>query len=274
MIASDNFDSMRKNKGGYIVKLFGKKTLAMILSIAMVLSVCSMSVFAGGAITLTVGGTQDVSVTLAEGESVSWSASDGDVTVAAGENGAATITGAAAGDATVTATITSSVEGAQPRTETWNVTVTVPASGVTMSQSTASIVIKGSVDLDATVAPDNATNKNVTWTSSDSNVATVSSSGVVTGVNVGTATITATAESNSEAKATCTVTVGKATVVSAVGTVGLTMGLTPSFTLASRIILMVLMFAGRLGGLTFILSLAEKRSHPLVERPSGKVLIG
>ena len=63
-------------------------------------------------------------------------------------------------------------------------------------------------------------------------------------------------------------------VVSAVGTVGLTMGLTPSFTLASRIILMVLMFAGRLGGLTFILSLAEKRSHPLVERPSGKVLIG
>jgi trk system potassium uptake protein TrkH len=63
-------------------------------------------------------------------------------------------------------------------------------------------------------------------------------------------------------------------VVSAVGTVGLTMGLTPSFTLASRIILMILMFAGRLGGLTFILSLAEKRSHPLVERPSGKVLIG
>jgi len=37
---------------------------------------------------------------------------------------------------------------------------------------------------------------------------------------------------------------------------------------------MVLMFAGRLGGLTFILSLAEKRSHPPVERPSGKVLIG
>jgi len=63
-------------------------------------------------------------------------------------------------------------------------------------------------------------------------------------------------------------------VISAVGTVGLSMGLTPYFSLASRIILMVLMFAGRLGGLTFILSLAEKRSHPPVERPSGKVLIG
>ena len=63
-------------------------------------------------------------------------------------------------------------------------------------------------------------------------------------------------------------------VVSAVGTVGLSMGLTPDFSAVSRVILMVLMFAGRLGGLTFILSLAEKRSHPPVERPSGKVLIG
>lgn len=63
-------------------------------------------------------------------------------------------------------------------------------------------------------------------------------------------------------------------VVSAVGTVGLTMGITPNLSLASRIILMVLMFAGRLGGLSFILSLAEKRAHPPVERPAGKVLIG
>lgn len=63
-------------------------------------------------------------------------------------------------------------------------------------------------------------------------------------------------------------------VVSAVGTVGLSMGVTPTLSHISRIILMVLMFAGRLGGLTFILSLAEKRSHPPVERPAGKVLIG
>lgn len=63
-------------------------------------------------------------------------------------------------------------------------------------------------------------------------------------------------------------------VVSAVGTVGLSMGATPNLSVISRIVLMILMFAGRLGGLTFILSLAEKRSHPPVERPLGKVLIG
>ena len=63
-------------------------------------------------------------------------------------------------------------------------------------------------------------------------------------------------------------------VVSAVGTVGLSMGVTPSLSIPAKIMLMLLMFAGRLGGLTFILSLAERRSHPPVERPSGKVLIG
>lgn len=63
-------------------------------------------------------------------------------------------------------------------------------------------------------------------------------------------------------------------VVSALGTVGLSMGITTSLSLGSRIVLMMLMFAGRLGGLTFILSLAEKRSHPHVERPTGKILIG
>ncbi len=63
-------------------------------------------------------------------------------------------------------------------------------------------------------------------------------------------------------------------IVSAVGTVGLSMGVTPTLSVFSKIMLMLLMFAGRLGGLTFILSLAEKRSHPPVERPLGKVLIG
>ncbi len=52
--------------------------------------------------------------------------------------------------------------------------------------------------------------QSVTWSSSDENVATVNSSGRVTGVNEGTAIITATSTYNSRLKATCTVTVTKA----------------------------------------------------------------
>ena len=60
--------------------------------------------------------------------------------------------------------------------------------------------------LTATVEPDNATNQNVTWSSSDPSVATVAN-GVVTAVGAGTATITATAADGSGKTAACTVTV-------------------------------------------------------------------
>ena len=63
-------------------------------------------------------------------------------------------------------------------------------------------------------------------------------------------------------------------VCSAVGTVGLTLGVTPQLGAVSRLILILLMYAGRLGGLTFVLLFSERRSEPPIERPAGKILIG
>jgi uncharacterized repeat protein (TIGR02543 family) len=60
--------------------------------------------------------------------------------------------------------------------------------------------------LTATVLPENVTNKNVTWTSSDANIATVDNTGTVTGVSEGTASITVTTQDGNKT-ATCNVKV-------------------------------------------------------------------
>lgn len=93
---------------------------------------------------------------------------------------------------------------------------TVAVTGVTLSQTEAALNIGESVTLTPTVTPDDATDKTVTWTSSDATVATVSDEGVVTAVATGTATITVTATNGTDdtaddKTATCTVTVAEPT---------------------------------------------------------------
>jgi uncharacterized protein YjdB len=88
---------------------------------------------------------------------------------------------------------------------------TVSVTGVTLDQETLTLTAGGDTgNLTATVAPANATNKNVTWTSDDESIATVAD-GVVTPVIVGTADITVTTE-DGEFTATCLVTVEAAPV--------------------------------------------------------------
>jgi len=79
--------------------------------------------------------------------------------------------------------------------------------GVTLNATSTSVKVGSTTTLTATLAPENATIKNVTWASSDTNIATVAD-GVVTGVAEGTATITVTTE-DGEFTAECTVTVNK-----------------------------------------------------------------
>ena len=70
----------------------------------------------------------------------------------------------------------------------------VAVTGITLSESTVNIYVNQSITLVATVEPADATNKNVSWTSSSASNATVDEKGTVTGLNKGTATITATTE--------------------------------------------------------------------------------
>lgn len=68
----------------------------------------------------------------------------------------------------------------------------VSVTGVTLDESSSTIVVGDTRDLTETVEPDNATDQTVTWNSSDPSVATVDSNGLITAVSVGTATITVT----------------------------------------------------------------------------------
>lgn len=84
--------------------------------------------------------------------------------------------------------------------------VPVSVTGVSIAPTSVSVKAGLISQLTATVLPSNATNKMVTWTSNNNAIATVSSSGLVTGVAIGSATITATTSDGAKT-ATCIVTV-------------------------------------------------------------------
>src|SRR5439155_1217951 len=109
-------------------------------------------------------------------------------------SGGGLVTGVAAGSATITATS----EG-QGGTATITVSTVLVAS-VTVSPATASVQAGQTVQLAATPKDANGnplSGRTVTWASSNSAVATVGGSGLVTGVTAGSATITATSEGKS-----------------------------------------------------------------------------
>ena len=165
------------------------------------------------AASLGVGGTQQLTPTITPSD-----ATNKNVTYSSNATGVATvsstglITAVAAGNATITVT---TADGGY--TATCAVTVTAPVSvtGVTLNKNSTSIEVGGTETLTATVAPSDATNKNVTWTTSSSSIATVSN-GTVTAVSAGTATITVTTVDGSYT-ATCSVKVTAPSSVTFVG---------------------------------------------------------
>lgn len=91
------------------------------------------------------------------------------------------------------------------------VNVIEPVTSVTLKNNKVTTYVGSKKTLTATVAPENATYKTLTWKSSNTSIATVSSTGVVTGVAAGTVTISAT--SHNGKTVSCTVTVRPKKVV-------------------------------------------------------------
>ena len=179
----------------------GDKTATCVVTVAKKVIAVSGITLSQTTATLTEGETVTLTATVtpadATDKTVTWSTSD--AAVATVENGV--VTAKSAGTATITAK-------AGEKTATCVVTVSkkeIAVSGITLSQTTASLIEGESVTLTAAVTPTDATDKTVTWTTSDAAVATVEN-GVVTAVAAGTATITAKA---GEKTATCVVTVEK-----------------------------------------------------------------
>lgn len=156
-------------------------------------------------LTMTAGDTYKLTATVspsnATNKNVTWSSNKTSVaTVDSNGN----VTAVAAGSATITV---KTVDGS--KAATCSVTVkpaTVAVTGVTVSPTTLSLTEGQSHSLTYVVSPTNATNKNVTWSSSNTSVATVDSNGKVTAVSGGYATVTVKTEDGGKT-ANCNVTV-------------------------------------------------------------------
>ena len=157
------------------------------------------------AITLVEGDSESLSATVtpsnATSKSVAWSSSRPDVAIVDGDG---KVTAVKAGSATV---IVITTDGS--KTAKCDVTVEprpIPVSGISLDKSSLELVEDEEASLIATIAPADASNKSFSWSSSNSQVATVDDGGKVKAIAPGTATITATTADGGKT-ATCVVSV-------------------------------------------------------------------
>ena len=156
-------------------------------------------------LSLNIGATNTLTATVtpsnATNKAVSWSSSDPSVATV---NSSGVVTGVNAG--TTTIKVTTSDGGYIATCQVTVLATTIPVTGVLLDKSVMQVATGLTSRLAATVTPSNATNKGVTWRSSNSGIATVDSSGVVTGISQGSCVITARTDDGGY-EASCTVSV-------------------------------------------------------------------
>lgn len=108
---------------------------------------------------------------------------------------------------TVTVTVTSKENVDKPKSATLKVKINQPVKSLTLSESEFNVGNGSTRQLEYTIGPEEADDKSVTWTSENPEIATVSKSGSVKGIDTGTTTITCTANDGSGLSATAKVTV-------------------------------------------------------------------
>jgi uncharacterized protein YjdB len=150
-----------------------------------------------------LGLTANISPSDATYKKVTWTSSDPAVATVTAKG---IVSAVRPGTAVITATAT---DGSGVK-ETCALTVVRLATSVTLNKSSATMGIGGTLGLTAAVSPADATNKQVTWSSSNTAVATVTSSGQVKAIKAGTAIIKATAADGSGKYGQCSVTVRQA----------------------------------------------------------------
>ena len=147
-----------------------------------------------------------ISPTTAYDQTITWTSSNEKVACVDAHG---KVTPVGPGTTTITATANDKTNGV--RKASCTVRVTMAVSEIQLDKKEGIVFIGKTEKLTATVVPENAANKQLTWSSSDKKVATVNSYGVVTGVASGSATITAKAANGVEASYAVTVKQGPAT---------------------------------------------------------------
>ena len=160
-------------------------------------------------LTVNVGDTAALTAEVKPAEAryntITWSTSDPSIATV-DENGV--VTGVAKGRVKITATSDEPVQGnAKPKSVTCSVTVNQGAQSLSLDTPQITIAKGKSQKIVPTISPDTTSNKKLTWTSSNTKVATVSASGQVTAKGTGNCTITAETTDGTGLKASVEVTV-------------------------------------------------------------------
>ncbi len=159
------------------------------------------------ALSITIGNTEKLTATIlpedASNKNITWSSSNTDIATVDAEGNVTAIA-----EGTVAIKVTSDENDQISSTSTITVEAsTVEVTEIKVTPETLSIVIGNITQLTATVLPENASNQNVNWSSSNMNIATVDANGTINAIAQGTVTITTTSVGNPEISDSTVVTV-------------------------------------------------------------------